>query len=104
MSQSLKTLHEFGAVTVDKNYEKLESLTAATKTLDDFDSGKIFMLNRAAGIAITLPDPEDVTTGWNVQICVGTAPTTNCTVSSGSADIHVVGSTNEDMVLLVEKD
>ena len=95
MSQSLKTRSETGALTVDRDYKRLESLTAA-KTLDDFDSGKIFTLNLAGGFAVTLPDPEDVTSGWNVRVIVGTAPTTAYTISSGSADIHVVGSSNED--------
>lgn len=35
----------------------ISSITSATQTLTAADSGKVFTLNRAAGIAVTLPTP-----------------------------------------------
>ena len=95
MAQSRRTLHEFGKVSIDKNTMVVESLTVAT-TLDNEDSGKIFMLNLAAGFTVTLPAPEDAPSGWNATFVVGTSPTGNYVITSGSADILAVGSTNQD--------
>mgnify|MGYP005827099659 FL=1 len=79
----------------------VESLTAA-KTLDVYDTGKIFMLNLAGGFTVTLPAPTaDDMTGWTATFIVGTNPTTAYIVSSGTADTmsgRVVDSSggNED--------
>lgn len=69
------------------------SITSATFSLtkDHLAGGEIF-LNRAGGIAMTLPAPD---AGLSARIIVGTSPTTDCTISSaGGADIIVV-SVNE---------
>ena len=52
----------------------VEDLTAA-KTLDVFDSGKIFTLNAAGGFDVTLPSPTaDDITGVTYTFIVKTAP------------------------------
>lgn len=69
------------------------SITTSTFTLTrhHLAGGEIF-LNRAAGIAITLPAPD---AGLSAKVIIGTSPTTDCTISTyGGADIMVV-SVNE---------
>lgn len=68
------------------------SVTTSTLTLTANHAGTTLYLNRAAGIAFTLPAPD---AGLVYEFVVGTAPTSNCTISSnGGADIIVV-SVNE---------
>ena len=52
--------------------ENMHSLTAAYTVLAS-DSGKTFVLNAAAGVAITLPSAADMGEGWNCRFIVGTA-------------------------------
>ena len=48
------------------------SLTGAYTVLTS-DSGKVFTLNAAAGVAITLPSVANMQDGWNCKFIVGTA-------------------------------
>jgi len=65
------------------------SVTTATFTVQKAHSHAQIYLNRAAGIALTLPAPDG---GLEYEFIVGTAPTTDCTVSTfGGADIIVIG-------------
>ena len=77
----------------------VESLTAA-KTLDVYDTGKIFMLNLAGGFTVTLPAPDgDNMSGWTATFIVGTDPTTAYIIASGTADTmsgRVVDSSGGD--------
>ena len=77
----------------------VESLTAA-KTLDVYDTGKIFMLNLAGGFTVTLPAPGgDNMSGWTATFIVGTDPTTAYIIASGTADTmsgRVVDSSGGD--------
>ena len=52
--------------------ENMHSLTAAYTVLAS-DSGKTFVLNASAGVAITLPSAADMGEGWNCRFIVGTA-------------------------------
>lgn len=96
MAQSRNVLKEFGKLTLVNDRLNVESLTAAS-TLDNQDSGKIFMLNLAAGFTTTLPLPQAASSGWHATFVVGTAPTGgNYVLTSGAANIHSVGSSNQD--------
>lgn len=68
----------------------VEDLTAA-KTLDVFDSGKIFTLNLAGGFNVTLPSPTaDDITGVTYTFIVKTSPDgANYTLTLGTADLIV---------------
>ena len=68
----------------------VEDLTAA-KTLDVFDSGKIFTLNLAGGFAVTLPSPTaDDITGVTYTFIVKTAPSGgDYTLTVGNVDLIV---------------
>ena len=52
--------------------KNVHSLTAAYTVLAS-DSGKDFILDAAAGVAITLPSAADMGNGWNCRFFVGTA-------------------------------
>lgn len=66
--------------------EKIKTITAAI-TLTDSDSGKVLILNAAAGVAITLPSVA--VSGFNLKIIVGAAfATTNFTVVAPTAKIQ----------------
>jgi len=68
----------------------VEDLTAA-KTLDVFDSGKIFTLNLAGGFDVTLPSPTaDDITGVTYTFIVKTAPAgADYTLTLGTAGLIV---------------
>ena len=70
----------------------VESLTAA-KSLDQYDSGKIFTLDLAAGFTVTLPAVADAGAGWFCKIIVGT----NCTSNS----YIITEKTSDDTNVLV---
>ena len=52
----------------------VESLTA-DKSLDVYDSGKVFTLDAAGGLTVTLPAVADAGAGWFCKIIVGIAAT-----------------------------
>ena len=52
--------------------KNVHSLTAAYTVLAS-DSGKDFILDAAAGVAITLPSAANMGDGWNCRFFVGTA-------------------------------
>ena len=54
----------------------MHSLTASYQALPS-DSGKIFMLNSATGLTLTLPAVADAQEGWNCKVVVGTVTTSN---------------------------
>ena len=56
--------------------ENMHSLTAAYTVLAS-DSGKTFVLNAAAGVAITLPSAANMGEGWNARFILGTAFTSS---------------------------
>ena len=70
-----------------------ESITAA-KTLDKEDNGKTFVLNAAAGVAITLPSVATMGAGWRCKFIVGTAFATSDWVVTATAAI-MRGGINE---------
>lgn len=73
------------------NYKPI-SVTTATFSITKYHSGSTFFLNRAGGIAFTLPAPAN---GLNFKFKIATAPTSDCTISSnGGANIIFV-SVNE---------
>lgn len=64
------------------------SVTSATFTITKAHNGVDFYLNRAGGIAFTLPEPN---AGLKFRFIIGTSPTTDCTISTnGGADIIVL--------------
>lgn len=64
------------------------SVTTATFTLTKDHSMTELYLNRAGGIAFTLPAPA---VGIKYRFIVGTSPTSDCTIStSGGSDIIVL--------------
>ena len=67
-------------------YRKVRSLTSATVTLEDTDSGGIFTLNKADGVAVTLPTAEP---GLEFEFYVETALTSNAysVTAKTSADV-----------------
>ncbi len=70
-----------------------ETITAA-KTLGRKDSGKTFILNAAAGAAITLPAAASMGNGYNFRVIVGaTFATTAWTIVATAAVIK--GGVNE---------
>ncbi len=68
------------------------SVTSATFTLTKDHAGTEIFLNRAGGIAFTLPAPD---AGLKFKFIVGTAPTTNCTISTSGGDNIIVLGVNE---------
>ena len=73
--------------------KNVHSLTEAYQCLDS-DSGKVFVLNAAAGAAITLPTVANTSEGWNAKFIVGTAfATTDWTIVASAAVIK--GGVNE---------
>ena len=73
-----------------KNIVKLE---AAYQMLDS-DSGGVFMLDAAAGAAVTLPTVANTTKGWNARFIVAQAfATTDWTIVASAAVIK--GGVNE---------
>lgn len=68
------------------------SVTTATFTLTKAHSNTDIYLNRAGGIAFTLPAPDG---GLEYNFIIGTAPTTDCTISSNGGSDIIVLSVNE---------
>ena len=69
----------------------VESVTAS-KSLDQYDSGKIFTLDAAAGLTVTLPAVADAGAGWFCKIIVGVAATAASYIitEKTSADTNVL--------------
>lgn len=65
------------------------SITAATATLAVEDSGRVFFLNRAGGITVTLPAVAS-SAGVTYEFVVGTAPTTAYVISGGGTTVRGV--------------
>ena len=65
------------------------SITAATATLTVEDSGRVFFLNRAGGITVTLPAVATAA-GVTYEFVVGTAPTTAYVISGGGTTVRGV--------------
>jgi hypothetical protein len=65
------------------------SITASTATIAVEDSGRVFFLNRAAGIAVTLPAVATAA-GVTYEFIVGTAPTTAYVITGGSSTVRGV--------------
>lgn len=82
-----------GALTVSGGTKTgVVSVTTASKTLSAAESGSLIVLNRAGGIAITLPAPA---AGLNYHFVIGTNFTSNGTiVTNGGANI-MIGGINE---------
>ena len=57
-------------------YMNVESIIT-TEALTASDSGKILMLNLAAGFTTTLPSVADAGAGWHVKFVIGTNCTSN---------------------------
>ena len=82
------------------NYVKdVESLTAATKTVTSADSGTVYLINRAAGVVVTLPTAA---AGLYYKFIIGTTITSNAFAINGATanDIYAASSN----VLLWDKD
>jgi hypothetical protein len=67
-------------------------VTSATMTLTRHHAGASIFLDRAGGIAFTLPEPD---AGLVYEFIVKTAPTTNCTISTSGGSNIIVLSVNE---------
>lgn len=74
-------------------YEPI-SVTTATFAVTKAHAGAQLFLNRAGGIAFTLPSPTNLK-GSRFQFIIGTSPTTDCTISSYNGDNIIVLSVNE---------
>ena len=73
--------------------KNVHSLTAAYTVLAS-DSGKDFILDASAGVAITLPSAANMGNGWNCRFLVGTAfDTSNWQITATAAVIK--GGINE---------
>ena len=65
--------------------KNVHSLTAAYTVLAS-DSGKDFILDASAGVAITLPSAANMGNGWNCRFLVGTAfDTSNWQITATAA-------------------
>tara|TARA_R110002020_G_scaffold3214_3_gene14664 strand:- start:109 stop:585 length:477 start_codon:yes stop_codon:yes gene_type:complete len=82
------------------NYVKdVESLTAATKSLTAADSGTVYLINRAAGVAITLPVAA---AGIYYKFIIGTTITSNAFSLTGASAVDIFAASSN--VLLWDKD
>ena len=82
------------------NYVKdVESLTAATKSLTAADSGTVYLINRAAGVAITLPVAAS---GIYYKFIIGTTITSNAFSLTGASAVDIFAASSN--VLLWDKD
>ena len=79
--------------TADYGRDKAEVL-AATKSLDENDTGKIFYLNSATEFTTTLPAISDAKLGWNCMFIVSAAP-------SGAAYVITEKTTSDTDKLIV---
>jgi|5_EtaG_2_1085323.scaffolds.fasta_scaffold00553_14 hypothetical protein len=76
----------------------IESITAATKSVETSDSGTTYLLNRAAGIVVTLPTAA---AGLNYTFIVGTTFTGTFSLDGASANDIYTASSN---LLIWDKD
>jgi len=73
--------------------KNIVNLDTAYQMLDS-DSGSVFMLNAAAGAAVTLPTVANTSKGWNAKFIVAQAfATTDWTIVASAAVIK--GGVNE---------
>ena len=87
-------------ITGAMNYVKdVESLTDATKTITSADSGTVYLINRAAGVAITLPTAAS---GLYYKFIVGTSITSNAFSLTGASAVDIFAASSN--VLLWDKD
>jgi len=85
-----------GGSTIRFNTSRVVNLTDATYTVTAEESGNVFTLSRAGGIAVTLPLPYS---GLRYKFIVAVAPTTSCTLTTAgdTPDIfHGVVTSAED--------
>ena len=73
--------------------KNVQSLTADYQALAS-DSNKVFMLNAAAGLTLTLPAVADAQEGFNCRFIVGTAFATTDWIITATAAV-MVGGMNE---------
>ena len=83
-------MSKLGRYSADR--KKVASLTAATKTIQVAECGTVFALNRAGGVAITLPSLASAGDGWWCKIVVQTLLTSNMAVTSADGAGSVIGS------------
>mgnify|MGYP003147703872 FL=1 len=76
----------------------IESITAATKTVTSGDSNTTYLLNRAAGITVTLPTAA---AGLNYSFIIGTTFTGTLSIDGASANDIYAASSN---LLIWDKD
>jgi len=76
----------------------IESITAATKSVETSDSGTTYLLNRAAGIVVTLPTAA---AGLNYTFIIGTTFTGTFSLDGASANDIYTASSN---LLIWDKD
>ena len=70
--------------------ENVESL-AADYTATAADSGKIFFINVASGMTLTLPSVADAQEGWNCEVVIETnVSSNNFTITEGAGDTDVL--------------
>lgn len=81
MSQSYKTIHEFGSINLDQIILNVNNAGTAI-TLDPTESGEIIVLNATGGSSVTLSAPE---VGLNYRFIVGV--TGGHTITAPSASI-----------------
>ena len=84
-----------------KNLNKLFSpvlvveVLDATKSLDAYDSGKVFMLNKSAGFTVTLPAVADAGAGWWCKFIVKALGTYVVTEKTSDDENILVTQINE---------
>ena len=71
--------------------KKVESITTATKTVEVAECGTVFALNRAAGVALTLPTIAAAGNGWWCKVVVQTALNSNSTIASSDGAGSIIG-------------
>ena len=77
---------------------KGEILTSSTEAVTAADNGKIFFLDRALGIDVTLPTLSTVFKGWHCEFFVKTAP------SGGTYKIEEETGTDTDKMYAYSKE
>ena len=98
---------DVNGIYADENITAVESITLAAKgnfnnvqsvtdalALTKADSGKVLMLDDAAGFTLTLPSVAEAGAGWNVRVIVSTNCTSNSYIitEKTSADTDVLVS------------
>ena len=78
-----------GRVFFDKKVNIVD--VAASKTLNNSDSGTTFIINQASAYEITLPLMSTIDRGWNATFILGTVAANAVTIAINTAEDTIVG-------------